>query len=199
MKFQAGFVSIQCCSDSNISDPNTNITWTTDENWYPNKEGCQNISRPVQNDTNNDKARFFGSTYGTKWCYNLPTTKGQDYLIRGTFLFGDVRRTPRGTFFDALIGVTPIGRINLSDDKEIEGIFKATNEYMNFCLLREKGDPYISKLELRPLSSDYLGTEPSSVLKLVHRVNVGSAGPEIRYTSLCLNLQDKNFKIQLHK
>lgn len=71
-----------------------------------------------------------------------------------------------------------------SDDAVVEGVFKATNDYMNFCLSKELGDPYLSKLELRPLNSEYLKEKASVVLKLVDRVDVGSTGVEIRYSSL---------------
>ncbi|GMP31131.1 hypothetical protein CsSME_00005470 [Camellia sinensis var. sinensis] len=174
---QEGFVSIQCCANSNFTDPITRINWITDNDWYPDKLTCQNIIRPVQNDTGYDEARLFSSWFGDKWCYNLTTVKDRDYLIRGTFLLGDVQSS-----FYVLIGVTRIGIVNSSNDMEIEGVFRATNEQINFCLEKEKGDPYISKLELRPLNvSDYLKREPSSVLKLIDRVDVGSDVQEIRY------------------
>ncbi|KAL7221643.1 hypothetical protein ACSBR1_023573 [Camellia fascicularis] len=174
---QEGFVSIQCCADSNFTDPITRINWITDNDWYPDKLTCQNIIRPVQNDTGYDEARLFSSWFGDKRCYNLTTVKDRDYLIRGTFLLGDVQSS-----FYVLIGVTRIGIVNSSNDMEIEGVFRATNEQINFCLEKEKGDPYISKLELRPLNdSDYLKREPSSVLKLIDRVDVGSDVQEIRY------------------
>ncbi|CAK9150616.1 unnamed protein product [Ilex paraguariensis] len=177
---QKGFVSLQCCADSEVTDPNSNITWITDENWYPDKLNCQQIKRAAQNDTLYDKARFFPSQLGTKWCYNLTAEKDQDYLIRGTFLFGDLQNTAPGSF-DVLVGVTQIGLVNSSAPSEVEGILKATNNHFNFCLSTKKGEPYISKLELRPVNSDYLEREPSSVLKVIDRVDVGNTGQEIRY------------------
>ncbi|KAF5958360.1 hypothetical protein HYC85_005585 [Camellia sinensis] len=161
---QEGFVSIQCCADSNFTDPITRINWITDNDWYPDKLTCQNIIRPVQNDTGYDEARLFSSWFGDKWCYNLTTVKDRDYLIRGTFLLGDVQSS-----FYVLIGVTRIGIVNSSNDMEIEG--RRRREILTF-----------RKLELRPLNdSDYLKREPSSVLKLIDRVDVGSDVQEIRY------------------
>ncbi|KAK3012602.1 hypothetical protein RJ639_009602 [Escallonia herrerae] len=171
---QEGFLSIQCCADSNVTEPYTNISWTTDANWYPDHRNCQDIT---PSDTEYDKARVFGSHLGSKWCYNLTTSKDQDYLIRGTFLSGSLP----GTLFNVLIGVTPVGLVNSSDDTEVEGVFKATNDYTDFCLSKENGDPYISKLELRPSNPDYLKRETSSILKLIDRVDVGNTGSEIRY------------------
>ncbi|KAL7231547.1 hypothetical protein ACSBR2_009734 [Camellia fascicularis] len=179
---QEGFVSIQCCGDLNFTDSKTNISWKTDSEWYPDRFTCQDIVRPVKNDTGYNKARFFNSRFGNKWCYNLTTVKNQDYLIRGTFRYGDLQGIPPGSFFNVLIGVTPIGTVNSVYETEVEAIFRATNDYINFCLEKGKGYPYISKLELRTLNnSDYFQLEPSGVLKLMDRFGVGSDGQKIRY------------------
>lgn len=112
----------------------------------------------------------------------MPAKKGQNYLIRGTFPSEDLNTSPTTTFFDVLIGITPIGRVNSSDETEVEGIVRATNDHINFCLLERRGNPYVSKIELRPLDLDY--GESSSILKIVHRFDVGNTGREIRYISL---------------
>lgn len=111
----------------------------------------------------------------------MPTRRGQNYLIRGTFPFEDLNASPTWSFFDVLLGVTPIGRVNSSGETEVEGIVRASNDYINFCLLKRQGNPYVSKIELRPLDLDY--GEPSRVLKIEHRVDVGNTGGEIRYVS----------------
>ncbi|XP_024977871.1 nodulation receptor kinase-like [Cynara cardunculus var. scolymus] len=178
---QKEFVSIQCCADSSFTDPKNNITWIPDDKWFTDNRQCQDIVPPLQNGTSSDHARFFGTQYGTKWCYNLPTKKGQNYLIRGTFPLKDLHTSPITTFFDVLIGITPIGGVNSTDEAEVEGIVRATNDYINFCLLQKQGNTYVSKIELRPLNSDYLNGEPSNVLRLVHRVDVGNTGEEIRF------------------
>lgn len=182
MKCHAGFESIQCCANTNFTDPNTNISWATDYNRYPDKQSCQEITRSSQKNTTHDRTRVFSSSFGNKWCYNLTTRKGRDYLIRGKFTAGKLQRRPPGTSFEFLIGVTSIALVNSSDDAVVEGVFKATNESTNFCLSKEQGDPYLSRLELRPLHSEYLKEKASSVLKLVDRVDVGSTEAEIRYS-----------------
>lgn len=172
-------MSIQCCSGKNFVEPVTTISWITDESWYPDNQNCED-TRPVQGDTGYNKARVFNSDFGNKWCYNLTTKGGQDYLVRGTFLPGDLQTEPAGSVFNVSIDATIIGLVNSSDDSKVEGIFKATKDYVNFCLLEGQGVPYISKLELRPLTSDYLNREPSSVLNLIDRVDAGNGG-NIRY------------------
>nr|XP_043614741.1 nodulation receptor kinase-like [Erigeron canadensis]XP_043614742.1 nodulation receptor kinase-like [Erigeron canadensis]XP_043614743.1 nodulation receptor kinase-like [Erigeron canadensis] len=176
---QEDFVSIQSCADSKFTDPSNNITWIPDDKWFPDNQQCQDIVRPVQNGTANDHARFFNMKYGTKWCYDLPTEKGQYYLIRGTFPLEDLNASPTTTYFEVSIGITPLGRVNSSSEAVVEGIVRANHNYTNFCVLKKQGNPYVSKIELRPLDSDY--GVPLSVLKLVHRIDVGNTGREIRY------------------
>lgn len=128
-----------------------------------------------------DKTRVFTSDVARKWCYNLTTEKGQNYLLRGTFLPQNLQRTSNlGTFFRVSVDTTEVGLVNSSNVSEVEVIFKASKGYVNFCLLRDRGEPYISKLEIRPLSPRYLSLEPSSVLKLVNRVDAGNQGGEVR-------------------
>ncbi|KAK1383128.1 Nodulation receptor kinase [Heracleum sosnowskyi] len=171
---QEGFKSIQSCAQTNFTDPKTNISWTTDDQWYPNISSCQEISPP-------SKLRVFSSTVGNKWCYSLKTRKDEIYLLRGTFKAGELQKAPPGTSFDVLIDITSIAIVKSSEDAVVEGIFKANDKYTNLCLSKERGDPYLLKLELRPLNSEYLKEKPSIALKVIDRVDVGSTGAEIRY------------------
>lgn len=173
-------MSVQCCARANFTDPSTNLSWISDESCFPEIQSC--ISRPVYKKSHYERARSFSSDIGHKWCYSLPTRKGHDYLVRGTFLSGNQERTLPHSSFVVLIGVTPIAIVKSSDELTVEGIFRATRSYTNFCLLKTKGNPYISKVELRPINPYYLKREPSKVLKLVHRVDAGNKGAEIRYS-----------------
>lgn len=179
---QEGFVSIKCCAKGNVTEPTTNTLWIGDESWYPDYHSCKDIKSSIQKDTVYDKTRVFTSDVARKWCYNLTTEKGQNYLLRGTFLPQNLQRTSNlGTFFRVSVDTTEVGLVNSSNVSEVEVIFKASKGYVNFCLLRDRGEPYISKLEIRPLSPRYLSLEPSSVLKLVNRVDAGNQGGEVRY------------------
>ena len=192
-------MSIRCCAESNFTEPSTNLTWIPDDDWYSNTLDCQNINKPVEN-YRGDKIRIFEGDLAEKWCYNLSTTRGHEYLIRGTFLFGDSVTTSLLSLFNVSIGVTPIGLVNGSDDSvEVEGVFTARNYHIDFCLLKGTGDPYISRLELRPLNNiKYLKGENSSVLKLVKRVDVGNLREDIRYVSL-LHFQHLSAFISMEK
>jgi hypothetical protein len=79
----------------------------------------------------------------------LTTIENEDYLVRGTFLFGDELSTTLDTSFNVLVGASTISLVmSSSKDMEVEGIFRATENHIDFCLQKIKGDPYISKVEL---------------------------------------------------
>lgn len=142
-------------------------------------------------DTSYKWARVFRTHSGKKWCYNLTTIKDRDYLIRGTFLHGLSLNPLVYTLFNVSLSATSISQVNSSDDSSVvEGIFRASTHYIDFCLVWEKGFPYLSMLELRPLS-DLLCPEldSSNVLKVVSRVDVGNTERPIRYGYLicCFN------------
>ncbi|XP_012855668.1 PREDICTED: nodulation receptor kinase-like [Erythranthe guttata] len=184
MIFAAGFISIQCCADATSTDTNTTITYVSDETWYPDKRTCQDTIWTGSKNQETNEARFFNSQYDkSKWCYDLPTNSGGVYLIRGIFPLSNLQASPPDNFFNVSIGATEIERVSFVSKSNVEGVFRATNNYTNFCLVKGKGEAYLSKLELRPLHPDYLTTYPSSVLKLVDRVDAGNKAAEIRYRS----------------
>ncbi|KAL0377983.1 UNVERIFIED_CONTAM: Nodulation receptor kinase [Sesamum radiatum] len=172
-------ISIQCCADATFKEPNTNISYISDESWYPDKRSCQDTVWSGHDNLN--KARFFNGGYSSKWCYSLPTRSGVAYLIRGTFPINNLQASPSRHLFNVSVGVTEIERVNSIGKPRVEGIFRATNNYTNFCLVKGKGAAYLSKLELRPSHPDYVKGNASSVLKLVDRADAGNIGSEIRY------------------
>lgn len=181
---QNGFVSLSCCAQQNSTTDTNGIVWTTDDLYFPDRQTCHEISRPVENSEGNSIRTFDIGDPG-KVCYSLTTKLDQDYLVRGNFSYGD---SLAPSSFDILIGVTPIAQVSSAsssgNESAVEGIFRARNDHVDFCLLKTEGDPYISQLELRPLDSDsdyYLNGDSGIVLKLIKRVNLGSTGEDIRY------------------
>nr|CAK32638.1 putative symbiosis receptor-like kinase [Datisca glomerata]CAP62376.1 symbiosis receptor-like kinase [Datisca glomerata] len=175
---QEGFVSLACCTDSNFTNTNTNISWTPDYNWFSDRTNCTNITKLTVNNADDERSRIFEIDSG-KRCYNLTTLKDQEYLIRGTFL-GSYSNSSEVTSFTVYVGVTPLDLVHLS--LEVEGVFVAKKNYIDFCLEKRNGAPYISYLELRPLHAlDYFQGFSSDVLKLISRVNLGNTSLAIRY------------------
>lgn len=174
---RAGFESIACCADSNYTDPLTTLNYTTDYRWFSDKRSCRQIPEIVLNHRSNENVRLFDIDEG-KRCYNLPTIENKVYLIRGTFPFDGLNSS-----FYVSIGVTQLGEVRSSrlQDLEIEGVFRATKDYIDFCLVKGEGIPFISQIELRPLPEEYLHDFPPSVLKLINRNNLGGKKDDIRY------------------
>ncbi|XP_050378910.1 nodulation receptor kinase-like [Argentina anserina] len=179
----SSFVSIACCSESNFTDSNYNISWVTDVNKFHNRLSCEDISEDVPVAINylrvNKKRRVFPVGPDQKRCYTLPTKKGEDYLIRG--IFGGIW----GLKFTVAIDVTTIGVVDAPDDFAVEGVFRATKDSIHFCLVSDNGALYISEIHLRPLwnLNYYLEGFPSSALELLERISfdVKSAAKIIRY------------------
>ncbi|CAN0865058.1 Nodulation receptor kinase [Linum grandiflorum] len=178
---QEGFISINCCGRQGRTD-SSSVPWTSDEQWYPDETGCLVASSASENYTGNDRVRFFYIENSEKRCYSLTTTQDRDYLIRGTFPSGKSVGSV-GSTFDVLVGVTPISLVKSSGGyTRVEAVFRATEQHIDFCLVHETGDPYISQLELRPLQeSRYLDGRDSIVLKLVDRVDLGNIGTPVRF------------------
>ncbi|CAJ1931217.1 unnamed protein product [Sphenostylis stenocarpa] len=171
-----GFENIACCADSNYTDTQTTLNYQTDYTWFPDKGTCRRTKFEL-----NQKVRLFLIDEG-KRCYNLPTTKNKVYLIRGTFPFDSVTSSS----FNVLIGVTQLGAVKPSTTQdleiEIEGVFRANKDYIDFCLVKGEADPFISQLELRPLPEEYLLHDlPPSVLKLISRNSLWGTKDEIRF------------------
>ncbi|KAL5100017.1 hypothetical protein RYX36_004344 [Vicia faba] len=147
-----GFESIACCAGSNYTDPKTNLNYTTDYKWFSDKSSCRQIPEILLSHRSNVNFRLF-DIYEGKRCYNLPTIKDQVYLIRGIFPFDSVNSS-----FYVSIGATELGEVTSSrlEDLEIEGVFRASKDNIDFCLLKEDANPFISQIELRPLPEEYL-------------------------------------------
>lgn len=186
LKTNVGFVSLACCADTNFIDKNTSIGWTQDSQWlFPNYSStCANINN------NNEKSRIFGSNVlgWKRYCYHFNTIKGEEYLIRGTFLVNESSSSNghySSSLFGVYIGNTLLSRVKaFRDSIVIEGSFKAKRKYIDFCLEKDdEGDEaYISYLEIRQLRNfSYLSKFPSRIFKLIARLNVGESTLDIRY------------------
>ncbi|RWR78178.1 putative LRR receptor-like serine/threonine-protein kinase [Cinnamomum micranthum f. kanehirae] len=96
---------------------------------------------------------------GNRNCYNLGSVvnKGNKYLIRAYFMYGDYDGKNSTPEFDLYIGVNyweTIGFFNATDPYYKEIIIVATTNIISVCLVNTaSGTPFISALELRPLNN----------------------------------------------
>lgn len=173
-------MSLKCCAQSNFSSK-TGIIWIPDDEFLLSKGKCQDIILPLTNATSHERLRVFDTESIWKFCYTLPTLAGHKYLIRATFLH-DLVKSPEIISFNVSIGPTLINEVISSDDNTVvEVITEATGQSTDLCLVKGNGNPYISMLELRPITEpQYPESNAKSILKLLDRVDAGNKEDEIR-------------------
>lgn len=117
---------------------------------------------------------------GIRNCYKINVSKGTRYLIRATFFYANYDDQNTAPEFDLYLGANfwatvKFVNVSINDIKEI--IHVPLRNYVHVCLINNGfGTPFISALELRPISSQayYNYTAPSESLALVLRTDIGS-------------------------
>ena len=117
---------------------------------------------------------------GNRNCYNLGSVvnKGNKYLIRAYFLYGDYDGKNNTPTFDLYIGVNFWDTMSFDDataEIDTEIITIASMNFISVCLVNTGyGTPFISALELRPLNSSMYGVvNESQSLFLLNRLDIG--------------------------
>ncbi|KAK7859389.1 putative lrr receptor-like serine/threonine-protein kinase, partial [Quercus suber] len=189
------FVSIDCGNSRNFTylDDVTGISYAPDEAYIENGIN-KNISSEYAYPNNlnlyslplSDLRSF---PLGNKNCYTLKSTagKGNLYLIRGSFLYGNYDGLNKLPEFDIYFDVNFWSSLKFSESSkpvitEIIGIAQSDN--IHVCLVNKGlGTPFISALELRPLNKSIYDTEfgTSASLVLFQILDVGSTNGSGRY------------------
>ncbi|KAK9993195.1 hypothetical protein SO802_022898 [Lithocarpus litseifolius] len=192
-QLQQDFISIDCGSSKNFYlDTDTGISYARDEAYIDNGNN-KNISSEYAYPNNpnlpyplSDLRSF---PLGNKNCYTLKPSggKGNLYLIRASFLYGNYDGLNKLPEFDIYFDVNLWSSIKFSEASEtvvteIIGIAQPDN--IHICLVNKGlGTPFISALELRPLNNSIYHTEfgTSASLVLFQRLDVGSTNGSGRY------------------
>lgn len=110
---------------------------------------------------------------GKRNCYTLTPTGGKDnrYLIRARFMYGNYDKKNNTPVFELYVGVDLWTRVNIvavDHSYFYEMIYNPTTDFVPVCLVNiDKGTPFISSLELRPLNTDIYNV--SSSLEMIRR------------------------------
>ncbi|KAL3696417.1 hypothetical protein R1sor_010493 [Riccia sorocarpa] len=188
---QPGFISIDCGTNGNYTDPVTNITWTGDDGFISTGSNIANLPTAMQLQENKKQMsslRFFDDSR-TKHCYVLPVEASGTYLIRAMFLYANYDKEATNPIFDLAVDATFWRTVDLTLDRDVTNSwFKPTvlevlvpveNSNVSVCLLRTSSvyTPFISSLELRPITgTSYSYVKKSrSILENVGRFNCGPA------------------------
>ncbi|XP_071710755.1 probable LRR receptor-like serine/threonine-protein kinase At1g05700 [Rutidosis leptorrhynchoides] len=187
---QSGFISIDCglANGSAYTDNLTGINYVSDANLIDSGD-THNVlpiySSPVYTYLNT--LRSFPQNIRN--CYTLTPIqgKGNRYLIRALFMYGNydfINRIPK---FDVYLGPNYWDTIALpSEDTKgyIEIIHVSSSDYIHVCLVNTgDGTPFISSIELRLLASDMYTKTDFGSLKHFVRENRGARDgeAEVRY------------------
>ncbi|KAG9456529.1 hypothetical protein H6P81_001037 [Aristolochia fimbriata] len=184
---QDGFISIDCGRQerTNYTDEQTGIFYTSDADYIKTGENRQIPTTLFPTLLGRQFRNIRRFPEGTRNCYTLkPLVKGERYLIRASFMHGDYENEHPS--FDVYLGVNlwvSISVVNASAAGWSEIITVATSDFVPVCLVKKKGTPFVSVLELRRLGSGmYNVTDESQALVLYNRYDVGSTpGKRLRY------------------
>ncbi|KAM7468977.1 hypothetical protein LguiA_007160 [Lonicera macranthoides] len=204
-----GFISIDCGipEGSNYTDAITGIQYISDKGFIDT-----GLSRTISPEFKVDEflvqqlltLRIFPQ--GTRNCYNLRPAKGKGnrYLIRARFFYGNYDRKNQLPQFDMHVGADYWDTITFDGPLSImryEIIHIPTSDYINICFINTGyGTPFVSSLELRSLSDTIYVTKSGS-LGYFLRWDLGSTTDRyVRYAYffICQCLSCKKIVKNLH-
>ncbi|KAH9326933.1 hypothetical protein KI387_007111 [Taxus chinensis] len=185
---QTGFLNINCGANSNYSDSQTTLTWTSDSRDYISVGQAANVTNTNVPDYLHS-LRFFPKPLN-KSCYTLPAEPKTPYLLRLWFLFGNyngIQKLPsfnvsletEGMLFSQMESFTVAGSPNWTTEK----IFTSNNKSIYVCFIRtlDDSDPFVSAIQLSRLSSGMyaLQGKPGIMLSSVSRYDLGGQSSNI--------------------
>ena len=171
-KFQ-GFISIDCGSDEDYIDKDTNIPYTSDK--YLIDTGIvKMISQGSSGDIPQQLKYLRSFPQGTRNCYTLRPEQGKNnnYMIRATFLYGNYDGENQQPVFDLYLGVNAWTTVNLTNADAFnyyynDVIHVPLTDYIDVCLVNTgRGVPFISSLELRHLDNSIYQTHGRALMKI---------------------------------
>uniref|UniRef100_A0A1S4E3N3 non-specific serine/threonine protein kinase n=1 Tax=Cucumis melo TaxID=3656 RepID=A0A1S4E3N3_CUCME len=177
---QSGFISLDCGlpEGTSYTETTTKLNYVSDASFINSGVSQDVASAYGDGDTYPRQLRKLRSfPQGIRNCYSVTTVKGTEYLIRGSFLYGNYDGLDLLPMFDLYIENSLWQTLNFTDngmDAYIDLIHVTSSNKVNICLINTgNGVPFISALEFRPsLNITYLTI--ASSLSLYTRMNIGS-------------------------
>ncbi|KAH9326574.1 hypothetical protein KI387_006752, partial [Taxus chinensis] len=183
------FLSINCGGSRNRTDPETNITWVTDDNYI--------LSSGLKVDINNPNLPFYLQTArvfpkpNNKSCFRLPLTPNVPHLLRLWFnggTFNGLQQIPRFDFSVETVDMLSSKEMRFDTPETLgvprgERVLLSSGEVVLICLIRstELDNLFLSAIELRTLEKGmYDVLKPGQMLRLLGRNNIG-AQSRVRY------------------
>lgn len=175
----SGFISIDCGlpKGSSYNEKDTGIFYISDAKFIDS--GVSKSISPADKSTHQQQLAYVRSfPNGVRNCYRINVTSGTKYLIRGNFFYGNYDGLNQAPQFDLHLGANfwdtiTFENASLSTISEI--IYTPPLDYIHPCLINTgKGTPFISAIELRPLSNNSYFTLSAETLQYLWRYDLGS-------------------------
>ncbi|KAM3267892.1 hypothetical protein P3S67_031877 [Capsicum chacoense] len=188
---QSGFISIDCGipQGSNYIDAATGLHYVSDSGFIDTGNNAT-ISTEFQTTGLEQQLLTLRSfPHGTKNCYTIRPSKGKGnkYLIRARFLYGNYDGKSQPPNFDLHLGVDfwdTIEIINASTPFLIEIIHILSSDFVHICLVNTgRGTPFISTVELRLFNDTRMYVTGSGSLQTIMRLDLGSTSTKSISTS----------------
>ncbi|KAI3796350.1 hypothetical protein L1987_39020 [Smallanthus sonchifolius] len=183
---QSGFIRIDCgiTEGSRYTDNKTGLNYVSDAGFIDNGINQQILSS-YKTDTQDFQLGTLRSfPQNTRNCYTLRPEqgKGNRYLIRARFTYGDYDFKGLPPKFDLYVGNDHWSRVDFNESlaMDYEIIHITSSDYIHVCLVNiGLGNPFISALELRLLDNTMYADDLRSLI-LFKRDNFG-ASETVRY------------------
>ncbi|KAK0597755.1 hypothetical protein LWI29_028339 [Acer saccharum] len=183
---ESGFISLDCGLPKNSSykDVIRGINYISDADFIDT--GTSNSILPeFQKKAEQQLWHVRSFPEGSRNCYRFNLTKGNKYLIRTTFMYGNYDEQGVIPSFDLHIGPNKWVKVKAKNASVVvirELLHVMPSNSLQVCLVNtDSGTPFISALEIRPLTSSIYETQSGS-LNLFTRLDIGStSNTTIRY------------------
>lgn len=174
-------LSIDCGSSDSYTDENS-IKWVGDDAFV--KNGKSQVVQ-IPNGVSNVMSTLRVFSTRKKNCYSIDAEKGAQFLVRGSFYYGNYDKKSDPPTFDALLDGNFLDtiRTSIEDVVYFEVIYVATNGSIELCLAQTKPNqlPFISAIEVRGLDPTmYSHFDSNYIMVNTRRVAFG-ATKSIRY------------------
>lgn len=167
---------LQNGTNSSYTDPTSGIVYTSDDG-YVETGVIRSISSEYQKGKEQQLWHVRSFPDGERNCYMFNLTKGNKYLFRAYFMYGNYDELGNLPQFDLYAGPNKwvtVALKNASTTLIRELIHVLPTSYFHVCLVYTGfGTPFINALEIRPLKNTSYTTESGS-LNLYVRLDVAS-------------------------
>ncbi|KAL6134550.1 hypothetical protein ACLB2K_066781 [Fragaria x ananassa] len=194
---QTGFISIDCglAENSTYSEKKTTIDYISDATFIDTGE-----RKLVLPENRNGYQQPYWSLRsfpeGTRNCYKIDVKSGTKYLIRASFFYGNYDGENKLPEFELHLGPNLWDSVSLEDatsttDRELIHYVPAKRNYLHVCVVKTgSGVPFISTIELRPLSYRTYQTQTGS-LALYTRLDTGQIAPNLTAYRYPFDMHDR--------